>query len=190
MNRYEEYIKRMSKQTTDKKTIREDNLKLWAEQYPFNLDQIDLEYINDIYDGIINTDDRIFGIGSENRLNGLGYKLLRDSEKIKYDDILYFDYSYFANNLYNFDNVNTSKLKNELYSNKYKIYLIKNAPNSKIGSAIPVKVLQTVRQMITEQAVKNPKLKIVFSDTYGDVGSSIDEEKGIVSLVRRNLNDF
>lgn len=190
MSRYDEYIKRMKNQTADKKSIREDNLKLWAEQYPFNLNQIDLEYIEEIYDGIINTDDRIFGIGSENRLNGLGYKLLRDSELIKYDDILYFDYSYFAINLYNFDNKKTTELKNELYSNKYKIYLIKNAPNSKIGSAIPVKVLQTVREMITEQALKNPKLKIVFSDTYGDVGSSIDEEKGVVSLVRRKISEF
>lgn len=190
MNKREAYIRRMSKQTPDKEAIRENNVELWMEQYPFELDQIDLDFIDEIYNKILNTDERVFGIGSENRLNGLGYKLLKESEIINYDDMFYFDYSWFANNLYTFKDPEVVKIKNALYSNKYKIFLIRNAPNSKIGSAISPKVLSTVRDMIIEQALKNPKLKIVFSDTFGDVGSSMDEEKGVVSLVRRRIDEF
>lgn len=159
MNQWEEYKKSLKKQKIDVKEIRQNNLKIWAENHPFNKDKIEKSTIKKIQD-FYKSNSRLLYARTATEANEMGAVLIAKGI-IQLSQVLTLDYNWLALNFYNYDNKDVLTLKEKLYDKKYKIFFVYNWPVSNSLSALNDKNAEMTRNIIAEQYRIRDDLKIV-----------------------------
>lgn len=161
INEWEKHYQEMLKQKPDKKEIKINNLDTWLEEHPVDFYDEELNRIARQY--IILQRNRAISVGKQNNLNAMGYYIIAKDRNVQYNQILYFDFTWFVNNIYDFSNDKVLDLKNKIYSRKYKYFLIDNYPVNQTLGTINEKNSDLARNMIVEQMYNVDDLKVVIS---------------------------
>lgn len=168
MDQWNEYFNRMLQEKQDFKERRKDWLSLWATDHPVDLKDKNLKEVKVKYKKLneLPLGKKIIDVSSENSLNAFGLYILKNDYDLKYDEVLYLDYTWLINNFYNWDDNKIAKVKNLIYSQKHKYFLIKNVATGTIAKTLNEKTTILVRNTIAEQIIAKPELKVVLSG-YG-----------------------